>query len=327
MSTATENPVTNSTDEAEEEAQAAEAFAEAAAAREASPSDGSDDDLEETGAATDTSGAGDQGNKSTTGEGSGATSQGQSGGSEGSAAEAAGSGEGDIWANVPPEAKAAYEAAVEQAKTAEHRFKSREGREAALQRQIAELRRTGGQEEPERKPLKDLLKKETVEELGNDYPDLKPVLEALSAAVDRIDGVEQQVGEVKTSVVASASSVEEAKLVDAVPDWLELAQHDQFMAWVEDQPKKVRDAVDANWAAITNATQAAEVFKSFAEHIAPKQEETGGGGAPSKRARQQSGARAATVTAPASASGDGDDADLAFAQAAKKQDRARGIVS
>jgi hypothetical protein len=225
---------------------------------------------------------------------------------------------------VKPEAKAAYEAAIKEAREAEHKFKSREGREAALQRQIAELRRQGGQEEPERKPLKDLLKKETVDALGEDYPDLKPVLEALSAAVERIDGVEQQVGEVRT-VAASAVS-QEKDLTAAVPNWLELAQDERFMGWVEDQPKKVRDAVDANWGDITNATQAAEVFKAFAEHIAPKEAgETDSGGAPSKRDRQQSGARAAHVTAPVSAGGESDDAETAFAQAAAKKDRERGI--
>jgi hypothetical protein len=113
----------------------------------------------------------------------------------------------------------------------------------------------------------------------------------------------------------------------AVPNWLDLAKDERFLGWVDDQPKPVRDAVAANWDAITNADEAAKVFKSFAEHIAPPKqaEEDRKRRAPSKRDRQQSGARAATVTAPTSAAGDSDDADVIFAQAAAKKDRERGI--
>jgi hypothetical protein len=241
-----------------------------------------------------------------------------------SPAPASGSGEFD-WSTADPAARAAYEAAQQQF---EHRLKSANGRVSVLDRKLNELRSSGGsqgQEQP-RKPLKELLAKETVEELGNEYPDLKPILETLQEVASRVDGVTDEVGQVRSATVAVASSAEEKALNQAVPNWLDLAKDERFLGWVEDQPKKVRDAVSANWDAITNATEAAEVFTSFAEHIAPpKQPETDSGGGSSKRDRQQSGARAAKVTAPTSAGGDSDDPDVIFAQAAAKKDRERGL--
>lgn len=319
---APEDSATKSAEEVEE-AEAEAIFAEAAAKLEGKPADPA-------GAADETAAAASQetaGAEDTTGEGSGNTSQGQSGGSEGSAAAAAESGEGDLWADADPKLKAAYEAAEQRARENEQRFRSREGREAALQRQIDQLRRGGNQEEEQpRKPLKDLLKKETVEELGRDYPDLAPVLETLAAAVERLDGVDQQLGEVRSTAVAAATSGEEKALIAAVPNWLELAKDERFVAWVEDQPKKVRDTVADNWDAITDASAAAEVFTSFAEHIgAKKPDEGAGGGGSGKRERQAQGARPTRTTPIPAASGESDDPEKIFAAAAAKVERAHGL--
>jgi hypothetical protein len=168
-----------------------------------------------------------------------------------------------------------------------------------------------------------------VKQLGEDYPDLKPVLETLVAAAERIDGVEQQVGEAKTTAATAVTAPEVKALSAAVPNWTELAADERFEAWVEDQPKKVRDAFHDNFDAITDAKSAADlVFKPFAEFIAPqRQEETGEGGQPkpSKRERQAAGAKGTTVTAPTTAGGDSDDPNVQFAQAAAKKDRERGL--
>lgn len=263
----------------------------------------------------------------TAGEGAPGSQEGQSGGSEGAAATAAASGEGDIWANAPPEAKAAYEAAVKEARDFEQKFKSRDGREAALQRQIAELRRQGGQgEEQQRKPLKELLAKDKVTELATDYPDLAPVLTTLSEALERIDGVEQQVGETRAVAATAVAAPEERALTQAVPNWLELAADERFMGWVEDQPKADRDIVYSNWNAITDANAAAKVFEKFRDTVVtPKAAETDSGGKPGKRDRQASSAKAATVNGPTAAAGDSEDEDVAWKQAAAKVDRARGL--
>lgn len=314
-----ENQVTTPADEAGEEAEAERLFAEAAAEREGSTDDGPDDAGAPTAAASQT----DADQPGTPGDGGTAAQPGKDNDAA-APAPASGSGEFD-WSSADPAARAAYEAAQ---RDFEHRLKSANGRVSVLDRKLNELRSgSGGTEEQHqpRKPLKDLLAKETVEELGNEYPDLKPILETLQEVANRVDGVTDEVGQVRSATVAVATSAEEKALQKAVPNWLDLAKDERFLGWVDDQPKAVRDAVSANWDAITNAEEAADVFKSFAEHIAPQGSGEGGGGAPSKRHRQQSGARAATVTAPTSAGGESDDPELAFAQAAKLKDRERGI--
>jgi hypothetical protein len=317
MTDTPENQVTTEVDETKEEAEAERLFAEAAEAREGTQDDGSDDAGDDATAALKTDDADDQGEQPGPAK--------EPGTKEGAAVETPASGSGEFdWATADPAARAAHEAAQQQL---DHKLKSANGRVSVLDRKLNELRQGGGsgeQEQP-RKPLKELLAKETVDELVSEYPDLKPILDTLAEVASRVDGVASEVGEVKNAAVALATTPHEIALKQEVPNWAELARDDRFLGWVDDQPKKVRDAVSANWDGITNATEAAEVFKSFEQFIAPKQQEDAGGGEPSKRDRQQSGARAATVTAPTSAGGDSDDPEVIFAQAAAKKDRARGI--
>jgi hypothetical protein len=324
MTTATENHVTTEADEAAEEAKAAELFAEAAAAHEGTPAEKPVDTDEGAAAATTPT---DEA-PGTPGEDKGGSADDQPGKIEGAAVEtpAPGSGEFD-WSNADPAAKAAYEAAKQQF---EHKLKSANGRVSVLDRRLNELRQGsgsgGGEQEQPRKPLKELLASDELKQVAEEYPDFKSLIDVLGTVAERVDGVTDEVGQVKSTAVAAASSVEEKELYKTVPNWLDLAKDERFLGWVNDQNAEIRDTVAANWDAITNADAAAKVFTSFAEHIAPpSKEETGGGDAPSKRDRQQSGARAATVTAPTSAGGESDDADVAFAQAAAKKDRERGI--
>lgn len=331
--TAPENLNTNSGEQPElDETEAERLFAEAAAVREGKETPAgrpADQANAEAGAATTQDDDEDEG---TTGEGNDGDVEGQSGGSEGAAAAAATSGESDVWADAKPEHKAAFEAAEQARKEAEQKFKSREGREAALQRQIAELKRQGGtaEETQPRKPLKDLLASDELKTVAEEYPDFKALIDTLSTVAERVDGVEQQVGEVRNVAASAGSAAEETALTAAVPNWLELAADERFLAWVDDQPRKVRDTVTANWDGITNAPDAAEVFKGFAKSIAPattaaETEETDSGGKPGKRERQASSAKAAKVTGPTSAGGESDDPEVLFKQMAAKKDRERGI--
>jgi hypothetical protein len=127
MTTATENQITTPADEAAEEAEAAELFAEAAAARRdagrkarrcrrrGSCRHDADDD-----------------EPGTPGEGEGGSADDQPGKIEGAAAEAPASGSGEFdWSNADPAAKAAYEAAKQQF---EHKLKSANGRVSVLDR-------------------------------------------------------------------------------------------------------------------------------------------------------------------------------------------------
>jgi hypothetical protein len=282
MTDTPENQVTEAADEVAEEAEAERLFAEAAEAREGSQDDGSGDAGSDAAAALKTDGEDDQGKP---GEDGGNADE--PGKKEDAAADAPASGSGEFdWATADPAARAAYEAAQQQF---DHKLKSANGRVSVLDRKLNELRSQGGgtgeQEQP-RKPLKELLASDQLKTIGEEYPDLKPVLDTLAEVASRVDGVTEEVGQVRSTAVAAATAPQEQALNGAVPNWLDLAKDDRFLGWVDDQPKKVRDAVSANWDAITNATEAAEVFKSFEQFIAPKQDEDAGGGGSSKRDRQ-----------------------------------------
>jgi hypothetical protein len=314
MPTAAENQVTTPADEVEADAEAERLFAEAAAEREGTQVDGPADQTAAAAAPKPDDGQpGEPGSE-------------EPGTNEGAAAPAPAPGSGEFdWANADSAARAAHEAAQQRF---EHQLKSANGRVSVLDRKLNELRKgTGGgeaQEQP-RKPLKELLDNDQVKTIGEEYPDFQPVLEALREVANRVDGVSQEVGQVRATAVQAATSGEEKALVQAVPNWLDLARDERFLGWVDDQPKADRDAVTANWDAITNATEAARVFQRFADHIGQAKPDEGQGGGSSKRDRQSSSARAAKVTAPAAAAGESDDAEVAWKEAAAKADRSRGL--
>lgn len=330
MTTASENPVTNSAGEPLEvldDAAAEAAFAEAAAALSGEQPAETPEDLDEDAGAAPTPDE-DEG-AATAGEGqAGDQPEDQSGGGEGEAAVAAEPGEGDEGPLDLEALKAALEAAEQRADKAEQQFRSREGRERALQRDLERARAGGTGEQPQpRKPLKELLETDQIKAIRDEYPDFVPLIDLLSEVGNRADGALEEVGQVKTGVVAQAITAEETKLNAALPNWQELAGHPEFQKWVDDRPKADRDIVADNWDAIIDADAVKNVFETFRDTVvspkvdpAPSGEEAGG-----KRKRQASSAQAAKVNGPAAASGESDDPEVLFAQAAAKKDRERGI--
>lgn len=172
----------------------------------------------------------------------------------------------EVWANVPPQVRAAYEEAQKKARDLEHRIKSDAGRVARYQREVEDLRRrAAAPEQPPADPRQALAKlKDTLK----DYPELgAPIVEAMNALDSRL----QQFETIEQRRMQAALSREEQRVSEIHADWRDvLRTHgNEFMGWVQgpDIPRGVYEMAMRNGNAIVNADEAARVIDAFKQHI------------------------------------------------------------
>lgn len=185
--------------------------------------------------------------------------------------------ENDIWANAPPELKAAYEELAKKHEDLDHRMKSDDGRVAALSRQIDDLRaqltkppadEADGKDDGDKPSVQEALK-----ELGEDYPEVAEVLERISgdldAKVSRLSAAEESRHKAAQDQMAAHVEIEGNKVEEAHPGYVAFVKEnvDAYLAWVDDQPKRIRDAAAANDGAIVDAAAAIEVIDGFKKHL------------------------------------------------------------
>lgn len=177
-------------------------------------------------------------------------------------AAADGAGAPDIWANATPEQRAAYEELAQ-------KYKSVNGRVAPLQRRLEELRAQATKERPERKSPT-----AAIAALKDDYPEIaEPLLEALAPIEEALQEQDQIEESRRTAAVQELETLEteaQQELEKVHPDWLEtLGQNGEvFAAWIEDQPRRIRQAAYENANGIVDAAQASEVVQLFKAHLA-----------------------------------------------------------
>lgn len=187
----------------------------------------------------------------------------------------------DIWGTASPEQRAAFEEAQRRASEAEHRLRSDGGRVSSLQRKINSL-----QEALKAKPGTDARRNQTATEalgrLKTEYPEiadlLDPVLSSVRGEVTDLSNAEKQriavaqrdlnesVNEYATIVTNNARTVEQAH-----PGYEKFLLDNQqaFLAWVEDQPRAIREAAYANAQHVVDAPSAIDVIQRFKAHITP----------------------------------------------------------
>ncbi|MCV0395471.1 MAG: hypothetical protein K5872_22245 [Rhizobiaceae bacterium] len=184
----------------------------------------------------------------------------------------------DIWANASPEQKAAYESLKANHDRLERDHRANAGRVSALQKRINKLSEEAkAPENVERKPLVDEL-----ETMKADYPELADPLAKIIGVIDsrfaehdqREEGRRKAAENERQQAVAELTTLlseEETALESAHPGWGELleANKETFRPWLEDQPKRLRDAAYRNEHAIVNAAEAAEVIAAFKTHLDP----------------------------------------------------------
>lgn len=186
-----------------------------------------------------------------------------------------GTNEDDIWKDAPPAAREAYDKLQREKKQLEHETKSYEGRAAARQSRIAEL--TAQIEAMKSKPNAD--EGNPLESIASEYPELSaPIAKVVENITSRQDKAE--------AAQLSRLEAEKAKEIDAYvnevrvqtdalksehPDYLDVIQKnvDAFRAWVDDQPKRIRETVARNANDIVDAKATAEVIAAFKAHLNP----------------------------------------------------------
>lgn len=179
----------------------------------------------------------------------------------------------DIWANATPEQKAAYDALVSDRAKLEQKARSAEGRATAHQRKIDELYR---QMQPRDNSVEARLQQARTKLVAaeSDYPEyinpVAQVLDAVNENINQLSAAEQRRREAAQAELAEIVQDEEAKLAEVHPDWQDvLSKHGgpQFAAWVEDQPRRYRDAFVRNANAIVDSASVAEFIGAYKAHL------------------------------------------------------------
>lgn len=191
---------------------------------------------------------------------------------EGAAAAAPGATEAatpDIWASAPPELKAAYDALAAEKVKVENDHKAVSGRVSAYQRKYEQLAKAA---QPVKKDETESPTK-AIESLMEDYPEiakpLKQALETIEGKLNNLDKAQESLREDAQTELQTLIDDETARLEKKHPDWLETLQANgpAFAAWVEDQPRRIREIAYKNDKAIVDAVGAAEVVSLFKAHI------------------------------------------------------------
>lgn len=188
-------------------------------------------------------------------------------------------GKPDIWATATPEQKAAFEAVKAERDRFDHRIRSDQGRVRALQKRIDQLRSSVNDQDARKEPGS---VSEALAALRENYPDIaEPLTQALGIVDGRLseqdrkeqgrkDAARAELADTEAELAAIIRT-EEATLTQAHPDWFDVLSKNgpAFQAWVEDQPRQMREAAYANATNIVDAKAASEVLAAFKAFLAP----------------------------------------------------------
>lgn len=199
----------------------------------------------------------------------------------------------------------------------QHAFESEKGRSAAFQRQAAELKAQlakaeksakGDQDETVKKRREKLAQAE--EEYGDIIGPLAERVKELDSRFDELNAREKAELSRKREEYDRRIDEEEAAFRSEHPDEFKaiVDNRDTFNTWIEDQPKRIRDAYRANFNEIVDGKGAALVVSLFKQALlqadgseAPAQTQTDQR-LSSKRQRQLDGARSTKSNSPRSSS-------------------------
>lgn len=157
---------------------------------------------------------------------------------------------------------------AEQIKRLQHAIKSDRGRYKADQRQIRELRARLADYEAGKAKDDDAARerREKIERAREDYPDV------VGPIADRLDDFDKQTEERQKRAqdadeqeFARVTAAQQALFEKEHPDGFDViaANPAEFQAWLDDQPRAVRDAFEDNRTAITDGIAAAHLVGLF----------------------------------------------------------------
>jgi hypothetical protein len=178
--------------------------------------------------------------------------------------------EPDIWANAPPDLKAAHDAQVRalEAATTEHSRRSIEGRIAAYTRRLQERGQAAAQQP---KPAEEAA--DPLAELAAEYPEiatpLQQKLAPITEKLQQFDATLKSRQEAADLQMDAELNANERMLEERHPGWDEYLRENgaAFVAWINDQPLVLRQAFMTNKEAIIDPYSAIETLSAFKNFV------------------------------------------------------------
>lgn len=181
----------------------------------------------------------------------------------------------DIWADAPPDLKAAHDAQVRALRSAqtEHARRSIEGRIAAYTRRLHERNAAAQQQ-----PVQEQEAADPLAELAADYPEiatpLQQKLAPISEKLSQFDAQMRSRQEAADLEMDAELRANEQLLEFRHPGWDQFL-HDNgaaFGAWIVDQPLYYRQAFVTNQEAIIDPYSAIETLDAFKDFVVSTQQ-------------------------------------------------------
>lgn len=207
----------------------------------------------------------------------------------------------DIWANASPEQRAAFEEAQRQVADMEQRLRRSGGSVSGLQRKINSLQEALKAKPGNRDARRDQTATEALGRLKTEYPEiaelLDPVLNSVRGDVTDLSNAERKRVEAATRDLndsvneLSAIASQNARMVETAHPGYEkylLENQQKFLAWVEDQPRAIREAAYANAQYVVDAEKAIDVINRFKASITPPAKVPANGAQPAPNPETQS---------------------------------------
>ncbi|MEM7709191.1 MAG: hypothetical protein AAF264_00220 [Pseudomonadota bacterium] len=163
----------------------------------------------------------------------------------------------DPLAGIPDDLRPRFETMRAENEKLQHRIKSDDGRQAALQRQINELRQSQKQPAQTARDPRDVLSK-----MQDDYPDIAGSIGELLGYMDnKIEALSQSEADRLEQQAASNFAAVESEH----PDFEDVVASDSqaFKDWVDDQPRAIREKAYANADRIVDPKAAIEVIAAY----------------------------------------------------------------
>ena len=203
------------------------------------------------------------------------------------AAEKTGEVEADPWANATPAQLAAWQQAQDAINKLEKYRQSHEGRIAAYQRQVDELKRAqaaapqgraadqaaakpDGAAAEAHQEAQDAFASEGWKNLEEEYPEIAQAVRAI------VDPLTKEVAPFKAHIAAVQEDRQRQEaerelhvLTERMPDWNEtiVSNKPEFTRWINEQPRYVYEGFERNRNAIVDADEAADIIGRFKQHL------------------------------------------------------------
>jgi hypothetical protein len=192
--------------------------------------------------------------------------------------------EPDLWANAPPDLKAAHDQQVKalESATTEHARRSIEGRIVAYTRRLKERNEAAAQ--PPAPAQEEEGAADPFAEMAADYPEIAKPLEAklapIAEKISKFDAIEKSRLEAADRQMDADLAANEQLLATQHPDWNTFLHEygAAFGKWIVDQPLHLRQAFVTNQDAIIDPYSAIETVTAFKSFVEQNTQPSGQGG-------------------------------------------------